>query len=507
MNERGRGHVCIIGAGVAGLVTAKVLKEDGFEVTIFEKDSTPGGVWVPSRAYPGLRTNNPRETYAFSDYAYPEGTEDFPTATRIMEYLTSYAKHFGLTQHLRLSTEVISVSRNEATGSADHPGFRVSFARVGDAAEPETEHFDFVVVCNGVFSEPYLPEIDGAQQFAGAILHSSQIREPDALRGKRVVIVGAGKSALDCATFAAREGASATLVFRSPHWMLPRYVGGRRVDRFAFLRVSVSPYYPPYHNVGPVERALRTAAATALWLCRKGASRLIVRLSGIPDVMVPEYPHVAGIENQGIGEDFYRVLNDGHAQAKRASISCFSGGDQVALDSRETIYADVVIFATGWRQTVPFLDDELSHEVRKDGDGRFALYRNILPPQEPRLGFIGYASSGNAPLTSEVSAHWLSECFMGHLALPRSKEMEQEIARVEAWTNRTFPRRNQGYFIGAYVVQYIDELLRDMGLPTKRTRSLLSEYLKPVWAERYRGLAEERRRMRDAGRNDFRPPP
>lgn len=150
------------------------------------------------------------------------------------------------------------------------------------------------MICNGVFSVPRLPQIDGIQRFAGPVLHSSQIRKPDVLRGQRVVVVGAGKSALDCASFAAKEGTSSTLVFRSPHWMLPRYIGRVRVDRFAFLRVSVAPYYPPYHAVGRTERALRAVAAPLLWLGRKAASRLVVRLSGMPAVMVPDYPHVAG---------------------------------------------------------------------------------------------------------------------------------------------------------------------------------------------------------------------
>jgi cation diffusion facilitator CzcD-associated flavoprotein CzcO len=72
--------VCIIGAGVAGLVSAKVLKRDGFEVTVFEKESAIGGVWAEPRSYPELRSNNPRETYAFSDFDYPESADEFPTA-------------------------------------------------------------------------------------------------------------------------------------------------------------------------------------------------------------------------------------------------------------------------------------------------------------------------------------------------------------------------------------------------------------------------------------------
>jgi cation diffusion facilitator CzcD-associated flavoprotein CzcO len=62
MQKSPQKRVCVIGAGIAGLVTAKILTEDGFQVVIFEKEPTIGGVWAPSRTYPGLRTNNPRET-------------------------------------------------------------------------------------------------------------------------------------------------------------------------------------------------------------------------------------------------------------------------------------------------------------------------------------------------------------------------------------------------------------------------------------------------------------
>src|SRR5437899_5513417 len=82
-------RVCVIGAGISGLVTAKVLAGDGFEVVVFEKEPTLGGVWAASRTYPGLRTNNPRDTYAFSDHPFPPDAADFPSAAEMWAYLQS----------------------------------------------------------------------------------------------------------------------------------------------------------------------------------------------------------------------------------------------------------------------------------------------------------------------------------------------------------------------------------------------------------------------------------
>src|SRR5215204_7410211 len=104
-------RVCVIGAGIAGLVTAKVLRQDGFDVSVFEKLPSIGGVWASARTYPGLRTNSTRDTYAFSDFPYPDTADEYPTAAQVRQYLDDYVEHFGLRPLLRLGTEVRTVSR------------------------------------------------------------------------------------------------------------------------------------------------------------------------------------------------------------------------------------------------------------------------------------------------------------------------------------------------------------------------------------------------------------
>lgn len=492
MDDEQKNTVCIIGAGISGLVTAKVLQRDGFDVTIFEKEPTLGGVWAPSRAYAGLRTNNPEKAYAFSDLRYPEASDEFPMAGQVFEYLKSYAEHFGLEPHLSLSTEVLSVRRRTAEDNGSHPGFDVTVRPVGGSAEADTHAFDFVVVCNGVFSEPYVPQVEGQERFGGSLIHSSQMADREMLSGKRVVVVGAGKSALDCASVAAHEAVSSTLVFRRPHWMLPRYFpDDTRVDDVFFTRFSEMTL-PAYYRASHLETAIRTLLAPLLWLWRRGMSSLVTRVAGMPPSMVPEHPVTSGAENIGIGTRFYEVLREGLARARCTEIRSFSGLNSLQLETGEEIEADLVIFATGWRQDVSLLGSELREEVKRAG--KFHLYRHILPPRERRLGFVGYASAANNALTSEIAGHWLSECFLQELTLPDVVTMEQEIARRHEWAEEVFPNRNEGYFVGGYVASYVDELMQDMGLSTWRTDNFFSEYFDPLYAERYKGLAEKRRR-------------
>lgn len=129
-------------------------------------------------------------------------------------------------------------------------------------------------------------------------------------------------------------------------------------------------------------------------------------------------------------------------------------------------------------------------------DGRFRLYRHILPPTEPRLGFIGFASSTACQLSSEISAHWLSSVFGGDLTIPGTDEVNAEIDRVHAWLAEEFPARIDGFYIGPHLLHHIDDLLTDMNLQTRRTRNLIIEYFGTFTPRRYAGITEERSRPR-----------
>lgn len=349
------------------------------------------------------------------------------------------------------------------------------------------------MVCNGVFNRPFVPAPAGREAFSGQYLHSSQLAQASISPGTRVVVVGGGKSALDCALAASEQGAACTLVCRRPHWMLPRYFGTRqRVDKVLFTRFSEL-LLPAYYRAGRAERALRWAASPLLSLVWKLQSRKTIRLAGIPPVMVPETPLPNGIENIGIGEAFYQALKAGRIALRRSGLAAFKSGRRILLDNGDQLEADLVVFATGWQQDTSLLSTQLRQRIQRNGS--FQLYRHILPPEEPGLGFIGYASSSACPMTSELAAHWLSQHFRGELTLPDVPTMKAEIEQVTRWNGSVFPARKEGYFIGAYIAHYADELLGDMGLRKKRA-PLLREYFAPFWPHRYQNLAHERRQAR-----------
>src|SRR6201987_4755053 len=83
-----RKHVCVIGAGVSGLAAAKAFAARGHTVAIVERSSDLGGVWDPSRSYPDVQTQSPKDLYRYTDKAMPDSYPEWPKGPQVHAYLT-----------------------------------------------------------------------------------------------------------------------------------------------------------------------------------------------------------------------------------------------------------------------------------------------------------------------------------------------------------------------------------------------------------------------------------
>jgi hypothetical protein len=202
-------QVAVIGAGAAGLVTARELLRRGHRVVVFEQGAGPGGVWVYSddaeddplglsgtrihgSLYASLRTNLPRDLMAFIDYPFDAsgGGEDdwprFPGHRLVLAYLQNFARAFGLEAHMRCGVRVASVRRGD--------GWVVESV---SGEERRSERFDALAVCNGHYSEPRVPPLAGLAGWPGTVMHSHNYRTPAPFAGKRVAVFGASASGVD----------------------------------------------------------------------------------------------------------------------------------------------------------------------------------------------------------------------------------------------------------------------------------------------------------------------
>ena len=196
--------VVVVGAGQADLAAGRALQANRLRTLIIESSAQPGGSW--SRYYDSLRLFSPARFSALPGLPLPGDADRYPTRGEITDYLQGYATRFSL--------PVRTGSRVDSTGwTGDR--FQVSLAD-GDRLTARA-----LIAASGGFGRPHLPEVPGLSSFSGTLLHAAGYRRPDPFTGQRVVVVGAGNSAVQIAVELAQV-AEVTLASRRPIRFLPQ---------------------------------------------------------------------------------------------------------------------------------------------------------------------------------------------------------------------------------------------------------------------------------------------
>ena len=396
-------RICVIGAGSSGLAALRELHGRGFTVDCFEKGSQVGGNWRyendsgTSAAYASLRTNVSRPRMQYPSFPMPAAYGDYVRHEDMAAYLDAYVDAFDLRGHIRFATGVAAVVPED--------GGRWS-VRLHDGARAA---YDVVVVANGHDWDPSWPELPGST--TARISHAQAYRTPERFAGKRVVVVGAGQSAVEIATEVSRLAASTILSCRQAHYVVPRRFLGRPSDHLDTALVNRLP-----------------------WPIVRGAFGLMLRIAhgradrwGLPPPrhrLLERYP-------PALSDDFLPALRSGAITA-RPPIAGLEG-DRVRFADGSLEPVDEIVCATGYRVSFPFLPREVA-----DPDGRrLPLYRRILPPAHPSLAFIGLVDpfGGLLPVVEAQSA-WLADVLGGTLRIPDTARMRAAIARGERRTRR-----------------------------------------------------------------------
>ena len=467
-------RVGIIGAGVAGLATAKTLQSEGLECTIFERSERLGGVWADGYSNFGVQVQ--RELYQFPDWPLPEGTPNFTPGPIFQQYLENYVDHFKIRPCIRLKARV---TRLELRGDGKS-GWTMT---IDDRGRSRREDFDLVVIATGLYSNvPYMPAFHGQESFRGEVLHISQVKTRAPLEGKRVAVVGYSKSATDVAIESAAVAREVHIIFREAHWPVPRNLAGILPFKWGMLGRMTGALIPPYLRPSPVARWLHGIGKPVVWIFWRLVElllyfqcRLGTRIANGRN-LAPSKP----VDIDCFGEstmvprpELYRMIRQGRIAAHRTEIVTYTPNG-ITLQDGDTLSVDCVVFGTGWKCDYSFLPIQARESLGADEDG-FYLYRHMLHPDVPNLVFIGRTSTFTNILTYCLQARWLAELIADRHALPSRIDILEEIARLKAWKRGWMPYSSaRGARILLHMLNYHDELLRDFGANPLRKRGVLA---------------------------------
>lgn len=329
--------------------------------------------------------------------------KDYPTYARhdqVRDYFEAAVDHFALRDRITFDTTVERVERG-ADGGWD--------VTISGPDGQRTEHYAAVIVANGHHWDARWPDPEYPGSFAGEQIHSHDYRNGEQLRGRDVIVVGSGNSALDIAVEAGRVGRSAILSQRRGEWVLRKFTLGLASDQVAF------PGWLPwqFHHL-----RLRIATLLAGSVSRYG---------------LPAPGHKPGQSHPVQSEGIRKALRSGQVIGK-PGIDRFDG-DVVHFVDGSSARADLIVWATGYRVTFPFLDPALVDPR----DNNLPLWKRAVHPDLPGLYFIGLLQPIGAVMPlAEAQAVWIAETLAGGYLPPPPEEIRAQMNAAHERNRRQF---------------------------------------------------------------------
>ncbi|WP_166354792.1 flavin-containing monooxygenase [Phytoactinopolyspora limicola] len=285
--------VVVIGSGQSGLAGASAALDAGLRPLVLEASDRSAGSWP--QYYDSLTLFSPAKYSSFPGVPFPGDPDGYPARDDVARYLESYAA--GLDAEIRTGTRVTSI---------DTSGGRFTV----HTATGEEISAAGIIAASGSFANPHIPQLPGHDGFAGTILHVADYHDPRPYAGQRVVVVGAGNSAIQV-SYELAQVATVTLATREPVSFVPQRRLGR--DLHYWLKVSGADRLP------------------AAWLTRLFSSTLVIDTGRYQAALAAGRPD------------------------RRPVFKALDGPDVIWSDgSREPV--DTVILATGYRPNLSYLD-------------------------------------------------------------------------------------------------------------------------------------------------------
>jgi cation diffusion facilitator CzcD-associated flavoprotein CzcO len=424
------GRVCIVGAGPAGLSAARALKRLSIPYDHYERHSDVGGIWdldnPGTPMYESAHFISSRKTSGFFDFPMPDTYPDYPSNRQILRYTRDFAAVYGLRDAIQFGCAVQRVDR---TGD----GWEVTLA------DGTRTQYRAVICATGVTWSPRSPEHPGT--FNGEIRHSSTYRDPTEFRGKRVLVVGLGNSGADIACDAASNADAAFVSVRRGYHVIPKHLFGIPSDEFA----SRGPDLPVR-----IERPLMHMLLRAL-------------LGDLTKYGMPKPDHKLFESHPLLNSQLLHYLQHGDV-AVRPDISSLDG-DRVRFVDGTSEQIDMVLYATGYDWSIPYMDDKYFQWC----DGRPDLYLSTFNRDFHNLIGLGYIEINSSAYTvfdhvSNLIAQYLHD--QRH-AKNRAAEFDRLIAddrpKLDGGINFLDSVRHRSYVDARTYRRYLADVRRRMG--------------------------------------------
>ena len=378
--------VLIVGAGLSGIGAAVHLQQNCPNETyaILEGRDAIGGTWDLFR-YPGIRSDSDMYTlgYRFKPWKSAKAIADGPS---IRSYIRETATEHGINQHIRFGHKVTNAAWDSET------------ARWTVTTNKSTLTCRFLYMCSGYYNygQGHRPTWEGEAEFKGQIIHPQFWPESLDYKGKRVVVIGSGATAVTLVPAMADTAAHVTMLQRSPTWMVSRPGSDAIANALkAILPAQMAYDIVRWKNVTLGQyfyKQTRSNPGKVRELLLKRLAKLLPADYDLETHFTPGYNPWDQRLCLVPDADLFNAITAGKAEIVTDQIAKFEAGG-IRLHNGKLLEADIIVTATGLKlEALGGMTVTVNGETRRTADA--LAYKGMMFSGIPNLAqSFGYINA------------------------------------------------------------------------------------------------------------------
>jgi cation diffusion facilitator CzcD-associated flavoprotein CzcO len=330
----------IIGAGMAGILSAIKLSEAGYtDFTVYEKGDQVGGTWREN-TYPGLACDVPSHLYSYSFALTPDWTRRFSPGSEIRAYFERVASEHDVIPHVRFGDEVTCCAFTNGRWQIE-------------TASGHHDEVDVVIAATGVLHHPKYPDLPGLDSFEGAMFHSARWDHSVTIDDARVGIIGTGSTAVQIVSAIVNRAAKLSLFQRTAQWIMPQENPEYSEEEKADFRADPT-RLPALHTqlaemFGIFANAVIDSDSPGIKMIEEACLANLENNVHDPELKERLRPtYRAACKRLIISPDFYEAVQQPHADLVTEKIGGIEPAGVRTVDG-ELHELDVLVLATGFK--------------------------------------------------------------------------------------------------------------------------------------------------------------
>jgi dimethylaniline monooxygenase (N-oxide forming) len=372
-------ELCIIGFGISGICCAREAKKNFLNYIVLDSNSELGGCWF-EKAFKFTRLQSGSNFYQIPEDLDPR-LPLHPNKDKILNYFRYIVKKYQI-DNIKYNSYVVNCDYKDNF-------WEINYKRDGKMLKLRSK---FIAICTGLLNKPMYPKIPCLKKFKGDIYHTSQINQDklDTIKDKKIVIIGNGATGLDTAKYLLKEN-KVCILYRTPKLLSSRYLFERPCNDL------ITRLFLIFIRKLPLTLYNMIITFVSIFILHNFQE-------------LPKRKCTFRLINHNL--DIQNLITQRKLLYYKSQILDVKS-NLLKLDNGKEIEADIVIYATGFKKDLRFINGNKANILEN--------YKYIINPKIKNCGFIGLNPSYNWTQVCYYQSKWFIKYINEEIKLPNEE--------------------------------------------------------------------------------------